>query len=59
MGRLNVSQLHAIAAKKANCLVDYISKSATSTSREVILPRTVVFLSSLKLPSTRKTLTYR
>lgn len=57
--RLNVSQLCAIAAKEASCIVGCISKSATSRSREVVLPLAVAFVFSLRFPNTRKALTYR
>lgn len=56
---LNVSQLCATATKKVNCIVGCTSKSATSRLKGVILPLAVSFVSSLRLPNTRKTLAYR
>ena len=36
--RFSMSQQCALAAQKANCILDYIKRSVTSRSREVILP---------------------
>lgn len=36
-GRLGMSQQYALAAEKANCILDCISRIAVSRSREVIL----------------------
>ena len=36
--RFNMSRQHALAAKKANCILGCIKRSVTSRSREVILP---------------------